>query len=241
MVMMLYALAEFIGLKGLKSLSIGLVKWTVRLTLLVVLLLALYNVPSVRWCVYGIAALWLLFVVLRAVWTHRKGNAGAGERTIDGKAVPEKLAVAALDIPAQSPGGNYVLRGLPEFGKALLKLDAREFEYLPEMPEWEPEPVPLEEATVKQTWFRVPGWAALAGAALLPVVAIYTADYLGILHWQYAGVWEVTMPVVALGGIAGAALQWRRGRKVEGGAALGMVAAFAALVVALAGVVALSS
>jgi hypothetical protein len=118
-----------------------------------------------------IAALGLLFWGAFQWWRGRNDEADAGERSIDGKVVPDKLAVAALAIPASSPDGDYVLRGLPDFGKALLKLNSNDFEYVPDVAEPEPEPVaqsPLNERAVKPSSRAIPRWVkATAGAAAL--------------------------------------------------------------------------
>jgi TPR repeat protein len=59
--------------------------------------------------------------------TGRMGN-------IDGKDVPELLAVSAVDVPENSPDSEFILRGLPDFGKALLKLDAARYAFKEEPP-----------------------------------------------------------------------------------------------------------
>jgi hypothetical protein len=58
--------------------------------------------------------------------------------SIDGKAVPEKLAVFALEVPRASPDRDSILRGLPEYGKALLKLDSTRYAYQEPAPEAPP-------------------------------------------------------------------------------------------------------
>lgn len=121
-----------------------------------------------------ITGLGLLVALVWAIATYRpKKKAEVGERTIDGKVVPELLAAAALGVPAQSPDGDSVLRGLPDYGKMLLKLDSAEFEYrpevvpdtLPELPEPEPEEI--------RPWFAgVPRWAWVSGVAALLIVVV---------------------------------------------------------------------
>ena len=173
----LLMLAEFLGLKGLKGLSVGLVKWTVRLVLLVVLIVGiiiLHRYGLLLEAALGLAALWLAWVVGRAWWRRlHRGAAVMGERTIDGKLVPEKLAVAALAVPEQSPEGEYVLRGLPDYGKVLLKLASADFEYIPPaIPEKAPES-PLLQSPARRFRLPVPsrGWGIAAGIAALLVVA----------------------------------------------------------------------
>lgn len=116
----------------------------------------------------GFLVLWLAWVVFDG-WRNR-GREAPGERTIDGKVVPEKLAVAALPIPPRSPDADYVLRGLPDYGKTLLKLDKGNFEYVPETPEPE---LPLEQPTVKRA--SRPRWVMITG-----LVALIFAVFVGI-------------------------------------------------------------
>ncbi len=137
----------------------------------------------------GEPVLWLITALLLVWgafqwWRGRNDEANAGERTIDGKLVPDKLAVAALPIPASSPDGDYVLRGLPEYGKALLKLEGADFEYVPEISEPELDPVeetPLSESEPEQTrswpWRLIPApedivCLLLIGAGLM-LLAVY--------------------------------------------------------------------
>jgi hypothetical protein len=209
-VMMLWLL-EFIGLKGMGKGALLLVKWAVRLVVLVVLLVVLWfgghalfdllvmnsEARTVFWGFMGALAAGIF------AWRRRRrpaAEAEPGERTIDGKVVPEKLAVAALGVPAQSPDGEYVLRGLPDYGKALLKLDSAEFVYLPPPPEKEPE-LPLPVLLPKQpTINRSGGWAIAAGVVTLFVIAgvvIYQTSSGG--RQTYANVRnKETQPVAAL-------------------------------------------
>lgn len=216
--MVLLWLAEFVGLKGLKGISVGVVKWSVRLAALVVLVWITAVYP--QWLVYAldIAALWVLWsalgwtyrqrtpikwtlcvvllvaaMALCAVpaqeyplplalstlaiaalqwWRHRHRKVAVA-RTIDGKLVPEKLAAAALAVPKHSPSGEYVLRGLPDFGKGLLRLDANEFEYLPEIPGAASELLPVaEEAAVRQPWrTNMPRLRLAAGVVTVLIIA----------------------------------------------------------------------
>ena len=113
-------------------------------------------------------------MLLRA-WlvSRRKEEPEVGERTIDGKVVPDMLAATALTVPSQSPDGDYVLRGLPDYGKTLLKLNTADFEYVPEPLEELPEP-PVEEPVVKRSWFRFPNlkhiFGSFAGKSSVPPV-----------------------------------------------------------------------
>lgn len=155
--------------------------WALRLVQLVLLLgggWAAYKAMSHYPLATGaILAVVLCVAVIRHLWARRGRQAETGPRTIDGKIVPDVLAAAALDVPAQSPDGDSVLRGLPDYGKVLLKLSGPEFEYLPEavprsaplpaLPEPEPEP---EES---RPWFAgVPRWAWVSGVAALLVVGV---------------------------------------------------------------------
>jgi hypothetical protein len=176
---LILGLLKVLGLEDFaqSAVLIGRVVWWVvrvlRVVLVGLLAVALWKLEwARRIAALGIAALWLLFVVLRAVWVRRKRNAVVGERTIDGKVVPDKLAAAALGVPARSPDGEYVLRGLPDYGKALLKLDAGNFAYEPEAEPAEPERA-LEEPAVNRAWLaRLPRWSVAGVAALLLVAGV---------------------------------------------------------------------
>jgi hypothetical protein len=161
-------LAKMIGVKRLTG-------WAVRglvlalLLVLVVVVIAVWALdPDIRPRIIG-SAFGVVIVLAFRAW-RKRGNVQEpeaeepGERTIEGKVVPEILAAAALEIPRRSPDGEYVLRGLPDYGKALLRLDGAAFEYVPPLPELEAPtriapPALLLEKPAKATGMSVPRWA----------------------------------------------------------------------------------
>jgi hypothetical protein len=132
----IFWLLKLFGIKGLTKVGVGIVKWTVRLFLWAVAAYVLYQVFNNVVGIISAAALGLVYVAFRW-WRNRQGSTPeeVGERTIDGKTVPDKLAVAAPVVPVQSAGIYDVLRGLPDYGKSLLKLTPGQFDYIPPAPE----------------------------------------------------------------------------------------------------------
>jgi hypothetical protein len=182
---MVTLLAELLPVKAL-------LKWAVRLIVLgVVLLLTLalvlgivlllWNNPAPyhpRTWTINIATLYLGWKLFRA-WLRRRRVPVVGPRTINGKVVPDTLAVAALSVPAHSPDGDSVLRALPDYGKALLKLDPNAYAYVPDIEpeaseESQPEPTPKPPfAAVIRGWLgRVPRPVTAVVAALILVAVV---------------------------------------------------------------------
>ena len=169
---MILLLAKMLGVRRLTGWGVRLAQVAVLLLLVGAAVVALLFSKDAQNIAMALAALGLCVAVFRLLWARRRGKAETGPRTIDGKVVPEMLAAAALGVPVQSPDGDSVLRGLPDYGKVLLKLGGAEFEYLPEVvPDKLPE-LPEPEPEEIRPWFAgVPRWVMVASAAGLLVVA----------------------------------------------------------------------
>ena len=165
-------LLKLFGIKGLTKLGVGIVKWTVRLILWAVAAYVLYQVFNNVVGIISAAALGLAYVAFRW-WRNRQGSTPeeVGERTIDGKTVPDKLAVAAPVVPLQSAGIYDVLRGLPDYGKTLLKLTPGQFDYIPPAPE----PAPASPAQEPREEKRAPkGVSSLTAARVAVMIWLRT-------------------------------------------------------------------
>ena len=176
---MMFLLLRYLGLRGLGKGVLLLLKWAVRLVVFTLLAGMLFIAGHLLWtnshAVAGVEALIVIAGVvvglpLLLVWWGRNRRISEAveavdprERTIDGKVVPDKLAVAALGIPLLSPDIDYVLRGLPDYGKVLLKLDSAAFEYQPP-PQDEAPPQPSE---VPPQSIPMPPERTVAGLAVL--------------------------------------------------------------------------
>jgi hypothetical protein len=177
---MVMLLLKALGFRRLTGWALRLIKLALVLALVVVVGIVLVYSEDLRAAIVIMAVVGIGFAIIRTLLLrHEREKTVVGERTIDGKVVPELLAVAALDIPEQSPDADYVLRGLPDYGKLLLKLDPAEFAYIPEpTTERVPEQPPVEPV-VNRRWFGVPRRMAATGlfvvaATLLVVAAVGT-------------------------------------------------------------------
>lgn len=170
-------LLRLVGVRRLTDLGLRIVRWLSRLFIAVVIVVIIalcwtYAREKTIYVALAIVALVVGRIVFRVWANRRRVEVFEDDLTINGKEVPEKLAVSALSTPRQSPDVEYVLRGLPDYGKVLLKLNTADFEYVPEPPEKLPE-MPSEDPAANHSWPTIPRRAiAAACTAVLLVVAV---------------------------------------------------------------------
>ena len=170
---MILLLIKALGVRRVAGWALWLVRALLTLGLLAGGVCVVVFYPQERWKLLGSIAGGLVMLGIQALWRRRRKPEvfDAGERTIDGKVVPDKLAAAALAVPLRSPDGGAVLRGLPDYGKALLKLDSGDFQYVPGLAGPEPKLLLLEEPAASRPALGVPRWALVTGGVALLAVA----------------------------------------------------------------------